>query len=102
MSGIAPTIAPNADSYNFVLCKDKWNPEMKQVIPTYDETLHSYNITHGDGVARTTLFVNSQHAFNALRKRGWVDFTASYRQSVEVAEEVVEKPKTRRGRGRKR
>lgn len=93
MSGIALTTPPENNEYSYVLTKDKWNPAMKQVVPTYRECLHSYNIVHADGVARTTLFVRTRDAFNALRMRGWIDrtnewLTKNSKPEVPVSESI--------------
>ena len=89
---LAETVAPPDDHYSFVMvtATPRWNPAQRQVVTTYNETVSSFNITHADGVNRTTVFVRTEHARNALSMRGWNDATAAWMDARTATENAVE------------
>jgi hypothetical protein len=82
----APTTPPDRVDYEFVLRTYRaYDATIPRLASTYEETAHSYDITHPDGERRPTIFIKRQTARDRLVKEGWEDVTEAWDRAAEWA-----------------
>jgi hypothetical protein len=77
--------APEPGTFRFVLRRchrnSALNPEIENLVPGYDESTKTRDITHPDGIRAQTVFILSPHFAQRLRCLGWVDVTDAWSEA---------------------